>query len=295
MAGQLVVGVDGSPASMAAAEWAGREAVVRGAEVHVLNVWRAPASNVQFSPGPEGLRVWEEGRAVEAARTIGERHPGVPVSAEQIAGTAVKELAEAAAGSAMLVLGSRGAGSAPGYVFGSVGLHVVARCDRPVVLVREPGASAGDGGAGPQPEGGTEVVAGVDLGRPCDALMTFALEEAAARGAVLRVVHVWDLHRTYGYTVPASSPQMKRELHAEKAEEFSALVDPFRERFGGVHVIEDLVEGPTVNGLLLAGAKAGLLVVGRRRRRTPLGARIGSVAHGAVHHAPCPVAVVAHD
>ncbi|NDZ98224.1 universal stress protein, partial [Streptomyces sp. SID10116] len=36
------------------------------------------------------------------------------------------------------------------------------------------------------------------------------------------------------------------------------------------------------------------LVVGRRARRAPVGARIGSVAHAVLHHAPCPVAVVPH-
>ncbi|MGW5349763.1 universal stress protein [Streptomyces sp. NPDC004031] len=287
MVEQLVVGIDGSPASGAAAGWAGREAAVRGAAVRMLNVWRAPTSNVQFSPGPEGLRMWEEERTLEAARRVAEDHPEVAVTAEQVAGSPVQELVEAAGDAAMVVLGSRGAGALAGYVYGSVGLQVVARCDRPVVLVREPGG---------EPRGqDAEVVLGVDLGRPCDALMTFAFEEAAARGAVLRVLHLWDLHRTYGYTVPALSPQLKRELHVEKTEELSSLVEPYRAKFAGVRVVEDLAEGPVVDGLVGAGGAAGLLVVGRRRRRVPLGARIGSSAHAVVHHAPCPVAVVAHD
>lgn len=35
--------------------------------------------------------------------------------------------------------------------------------------------------------------------------------------------------------------------------------------------------------------------VGRRVRRSPVGTRIGSVGHAALHHAPCPVAVVPHE
>lgn len=293
MVEQLVVGIDGSPASMAAAEWAAREASVRGVGVRMLNVWRAPTSNVQFSPGPEGLRMWQESQAFEAARKAEQDCPGVAVTAGQVAGTPVKALTDAAAGSVMVVLGSRGAGPVAGYVYGSVGLQVVARCDRPVVLVRQPGTAAqGDiTGSG----AGTDVVLGLDLGRPCDALLTFAFEEAAARGAVLRVLHLWDLHRKYGYAVPAFSPQLKRELHSERAAEFSALVGPYRAKFDGVRVIEDLAEGWVADGLVAAGAAAGLLVVGRRRRHTPLGARIGAVTHAVVHHASCPVAVVAHD
>ncbi|MFI0901061.1 universal stress protein [Streptomyces sp. NPDC020983] len=287
MVEQLVVGIDGSPASAAAAEWAGREASMRGAAVRMLNVWRAPTSNVQFSPGPEGLRMWEETRAFDAARQVEQDHPEVVATAEQVPGAPVQALVEAAGGSAMLVLGSRGAGALAGYVYGSVGLQVVARCDRPVVLVRQPDAGPGEEGA--------EVVLCVDLGRPCDALMTFAFEEAAARGAVLRVLHVWDLHRKYGYAVPAFSPQLKHQLHREKAEELSSLLEPYRAGFDGVRVVEDLAEGSVTDGLVTTASAAGLLVVGRRRRRTPLGVRIGAVTHAVVHHAPCPVAVIAHD
>lgn len=294
MAEQLVVGIDGSPASMAAAGWAGREAAVRGADVRVLNVWQSPASNVQFSPAPEGLRIWEESEAYEAARRIREHHPGVRVAAEQVVGAPVRTLVDAADGSgtadgsggaAMVVLGSGGAGAVAGFVHGSVGLEVVAHCDRPVVLVRAPAAGAE----------GAEVVLGVDLGRPCDALLEFAFEEAAARGAVLRVVHLWDLHRTYGYMVPGLSRQLKRELQADKAEELSKLTAPYRAKFGGVDVVEDLVEGAVVDGLAAAAQQAALLVVGRRRRHVPFGVRIGPVTHAAVHHVPCAVAVVAHD
>ena len=46
--------------------------------------------------------------------------------------------------------------------------------------------------------------------------------------------------------------------------------------------------------LLSVTARAQLMVVGRRARRTAVGARIGSVAHGVLHHADCPVAVVPH-
>lgn len=40
---------------------------------------------------------------------------------------------------------------------------------------------------------------------------------------------------------------------------------------------------------------AGLVVVGRRPRRAPLGAHIGSVAHAVTHHGAIPVAGVPRD
>ncbi|MFJ3415575.1 universal stress protein, partial [Streptomyces sp. NPDC086082] len=44
--------------------------------------------------------------------------------------------------------------------------------------------------------------------------------------------------------------------------------------------------------LLGVGGRALLLVGGGRAHRRGGGARIGSVAHGVLHHAECPVAVV---
>ncbi|MFE1228501.1 universal stress protein [Streptomyces sp. NPDC058745] len=35
--------------------------------------------------------------------------------------------------------------------------------------------------------------------------------------------------------------------------------------------------------------------MGRRARRSTLGAHIGSVAHAVLHHSPVPVALVPHD
>ncbi|MFI1256407.1 universal stress protein [Streptomyces netropsis] len=132
----VVVGVDGSPESLSAAEWAGHEAVRRQLPLHLLNVWQLPVNNVQFSPDPEGQRLWEEGKLREAASRLTDRHPGLTVTLEQVTGTPAEVLLDAAAKSCMLVLGSRGLGGVAGFLYGSMGLHVLAHADRPVVLVR---------------------------------------------------------------------------------------------------------------------------------------------------------------
>jgi nucleotide-binding universal stress UspA family protein len=53
--------------------------------------------------------------------------------------------------------------------------------------------------------------------------------------------------------------------------------------------------GPAAEHIVEASHQASLVVVGRRVRRSPLGAHIGSVTHAVLHHAAAPVAVVAHD
>ncbi|HEY3478300.1 MAG TPA: universal stress protein, partial [Streptomyces sp.] len=129
MTKHVVVGIDGSPESMAAARWAGREAAVRGVGVRLLNVWQAPVGSVQFAPDPEQLRFWEEDRLRDAAKQLKERHPSLAVTMEQVSGTPMQVLLESAATSEMVVLGSHGLGGVPGFLYGSAGLHVLARSD----------------------------------------------------------------------------------------------------------------------------------------------------------------------
>ncbi|WP_373302793.1 universal stress protein [Streptomyces litmocidini] len=50
--------------------------------------------------------------------------------------------------------------------------------------------------------------------------------------------------------------------------------------------------GPPAYQPVEASRDARLVVVGRRSRRVPLGARLGHVAHAVIHHGPAPVAVV---
>ncbi|MFE2439715.1 universal stress protein, partial [Streptomyces sp. NPDC059409] len=73
-----------------------------------------------------------------------------------------------------------------------------------------------------------------------------------------------------------------------------AALAPWRERFPDVPVVEHVEMGSAGQVLLSVSGGAQLMVVGRRARRGAVGARIGSVAHGVLHHAECPVAVVPH-
>jgi nucleotide-binding universal stress UspA family protein len=285
----IVVGIDGSPESFRAAEWAGREAACRDLPVHLLDVWHNPVSNVQYAPDPEALRQWEESRMREAGQQLTDRHPNLTLTMQQIYGAAVKELLDAAATSEMLVLGSRGLGTVAGFFHGSVGLHVVARSDRPVVVVRaeEP----------PESEGSPTVVLGLDLGRPCDALISFAFEEAAARKAALHVTHVWGERKLYLSTSPALDKRLLTDIQTKRGHELSQTLAPWRAKFSDVELKESIVEGPVAQRMIEAGQdkETSLLVVGRRRQHPPMAVHLGPVSHAVLHHVACPIAVVSHD
>ncbi|MGX5207429.1 universal stress protein [Streptomyces violaceus] len=288
----ITAGVDGSQESLAALAWAAREAVRRGLALRVAHVWRVQSPEVIESAitGDADSQAERVHSAVtEAVRTVTERQPDLDVTADVVEGPAVDTLVAAAADAELLVLGSRGHGPIVGFLLGSVGQQVIAGAARPVVLVRagdEPSAEAA----------GREIVVG-QQGDPEDSAdaLRFAFETAAARGATVRVVRAWTLPPVFAYS-PGSLKLLDEagglEPYEKKA--LAAAVRPWRERFPDVPVTEHVEMGSAGQVLLSVAGTAQLMVVGRRAHRTAVGARIGSVAHGVLHHADCPVAVVPH-
>jgi hypothetical protein len=93
-----------------------------------------------------------------------------------------------------------------------------------------------------------------------------------------------------GPVIPHLADEFRRNVEAE----MRTVVAPWAERFPDVQMRGSLRLLSPGHALVREAEGAALLVVGRSRRRR-VGARIGSVAQAAVHHAACPVAVVPHD
>ncbi|TQE32718.1 universal stress protein [Streptomyces ipomoeae] len=285
----ITAGVDGTSESLAALAWAGREAVRRGLPLRVVHAWQWQPHEA-ITVDRDGQARWAREALAEAARTVTERHPELEVTTELVEGHPVESLVAAAEHAEMLVLGSRGHGTVVGFLLGSVGQQVLVESPRPVVLVRaedDPAAEAA----------GREIVVG-QQGTPEDSAeaLRFAFETAAARGAALRAVRAWTLPPLYAYS-PASLKLLDEagglEPYEKKA--LAAALEPWRERFPDVRVTQHVEIGSAGQVLLSVAERAQLMVVGRRAHRTAVGSRIGSVAHGVLHHAHCPVAVVPHD
>lgn len=284
----ITVGVDGSPESRAAAAWAGREAVRRGVPVRVVYASHWPPHELVGGDRDDQVRRSRE-MIRDTARAVTDTHAGLEVSHEVLDGAAVDALIAEAAGATMLVLGSRGYGTVVGFLLGSVGQQVIAEAVRPVVLVRA------DDRAAPE-AAGREIVVG-QQGDPDDsaAALEFAFVTAAARGASVRAVRAWSLPPVFAYS-PGSLKLLDEagglEPYEKKA--LAEALQPWRDRFPDVPVTPHVEMGSAGQVLLSRAARAQLIVVGRRAHRSALGARIGSVAHAVIHHAPCPVAVVPH-
>ena len=287
----ITAGIDGSDESLAALAWAAREAVRRDRALRVVHAWQYDPREVPGAAGDRDTQAgWVRRGVADAVRAVTGRHPGLEVFTEVMEGAAAETLVAAAADAELLALGSRGHGAVVGFLLGSVGQQVVAGARRPVVLVRSGDQASAEAA-------GREVVVG-QQGTPEDsaAVLGFAFETAAARRAAVRAVRAWTLPPVFAYS-PGSLQLLDEagglEPYEKKA--LSEALEPWRERFPDVPVVEHVEMGSAGQVLLDAAARAQLVVVGRRAHRTAVGARIGSVAHGVLHHARCPVAVVPHD
>ncbi|MET9598335.1 universal stress protein [Streptomyces sp. NPDC006459] len=286
----LVVGVDGSPQSRAAADWAAREAVRRGLPLHVVHawLWQPLAAPIVQDRDTESRRADEVLKEVEGELT--HRYPGLALTAEVLSDAPVPALLHAAKGAEILVVGSRGYGALVGFLLGSYGRQVIAAAECPVVSVR-----AAHGRPVAVPEEG-EVVVGQQGGVEESAeVLRVAFEAAAARRVPLRAVRAWSLPPVYGYS--PGSMWIANQFGGLEPYEKAALeqaLEPWRLKYPEVEVIAHVEQGSGGQVLLSAASDAQLLVVGRRVRESAVGAHIGSVAHAILHHAVCPVAVVPH-
>ena len=292
----VVVGLDGSRESLAAADWAAGEALRRGLPLRLVHAWEGLSPDTSSLPELDAPRYWARRILRGAMDRLNERYPQVYLSAEQIARPAADALVEAGAEAELLVLGSRAFSGLGGFMAGSVALATVARVTRPVILVRADRTAEDE--HVPDEEGRPsartpyrDVVVGVDTAQPCEELLAFAFESAALRSAPLRVVHSW--HVPYAQTAAVARMSAVAQQAAERA--LDAMLRPWREKYPTVKVLELVENGRPAQQLLDASQDAGLLVVGRRIRPARLGTHTGPVAHAVMHHVRCPVAIVPHE
>ncbi|GGV32049.1 universal stress protein [Streptomyces spectabilis] len=293
----IVVGLDGSRESVAAADWAAREALRRGLPLRVVHAWEGLPRDGEAVSLPElsAPQYWARRILRGTLDRLCERYPQVSVTAEQIGRSPVPALLDEAGTAESLVLGSQGFGGLGGLLAGSVAMAVVAHAPTPVVLVR----AGFDAVAEHLPDGSgaasattphRSVVAAVDLRHSCDSVLSFAFEAAQRRAAPLHVVHAWRLPNTRGATDEQGHVPTQRD--AEWVLE--TVLEPWRDKYPDLTVHATADQGRPVHVVLRAAQHAGLLVLGREMRRGKVGTHVGRVTHMAIRQVSCPVAVVAH-
>ncbi|MEV6979654.1 universal stress protein [Sphaerisporangium sp. NPDC051017] len=267
----IVVGVDGSESSLAAAWWAAEDALRRGAAIRLVHV-REPRPETS----PPHLCDEVLDRAVEAIRR---RSPAIPVTPFLATGEVVGTLRQESENAVETVIGSRGTGGFAGLILGSVGLGLAGHAADPVVVVRRP-APAIFG----------EIVVGVDGSAHSEAALEYAFEQARLRPAKLHAVYTWPMPMLSPYA--AGYTDVVEGGFAEGSRRAWEFVAPWRDKYPDVEFQTTTVCGYPVSVLTDVSRTADLLVVGSRGLGAVGSALLGSVSHGVLHHAHCPVAIV---
>ncbi|MFJ7587509.1 universal stress protein [Streptomyces sp. NPDC097617] len=139
------------------------------------------------------------------------------------------------------------------------------------------------------------VPAEIDQNYWAKRLVHSARAELQARHPGLSVVGNLIADDAQDALLKAASESEMTVLGSRGLESVESSLEPWREKFPAVEVTDSIgVESPAKT-VVRSAEDAGLLVVGRRRRRPALAPRLGPVAQAALHHARCPVAVVPHD
>ncbi|HEX2771765.1 MAG TPA: universal stress protein [Micromonosporaceae bacterium] len=281
----VVVGVDGSASALDAVRLAVRAAAARHRPLRVVHafIWpllHAPVGPPPLGPSSGGLRHQAERILAEAVAEAEKEAPGLSVQGLVADGTAAAVLLHEARRAALIVLGTRGLGGFGALVIGSTAVQVAEYATCPVLVARGEERTSGP------------IVVGVDGSDMSDLAIGFAVEEAARRGAEVLAVHAY-LHPVP--IEPGDVVPMVYDEDALKSEEERLVAESlagWSERYPDVPVRRKIDRGSAGRILVEESKAAQLVVVGARGRGGFAGLLLGSVSHGVLHHAHCPVAIV---
>ncbi|WP_327075054.1 universal stress protein [Kitasatospora purpeofusca] len=276
--GPIVLGVDTEPGPLATA-WAADEADRRGLQLRLVHA--LPSVAREFRPFDEGqyhkaLRERADQALTRAAAEARARHPDLTITTAVTEDVPAPALCRESAQATLVVLGTRRLNRIEEVLsLSSVAVPVSAQAHCPVAVV-------------PGPEHITQappyVVVGVDGSPASEAAVRFALDLAARRGADVRAVLV-RRRGLLGPFDPHTAEAHLRELLIGATARPQAL-------HAGVRLTHEVLHGHPVEDLARAAEHALAVVVGRRGGGGFTGMRLGSVPHGLLHRADCPVVTV---
>lgn len=275
----IVIGIDGSPGAATALRWAVREGAIRQLPVTALMAWDYLDQPGEFDPdyGEKDVR---ERLATAVDEAVG-KDAAAGVQQQVVCDLPTRALLDASLESDLLVVGARGLGGFRRLTLGSVSEACLHHAGCPVVVVHASADAVDD-----QAE---RIVVGFDGSDGSRQAFRWALAEARARQAPLRLVHAWQPAIVAGDVfLPVAS---ESEAMGEVADRMlSAAVAA--EDTEGVTIERRQACGAAAAVLLEEAGDAALLVVGSRGRGGFAELLLGSVSHQVAHHSPVPVVVL---
>jgi nucleotide-binding universal stress UspA family protein len=262
---RLLVGLDGSSASVTALDWAVRRAVRTGGEVQLVGVVDDDAGAMGSAYAQQSEREHARLLSTTAARVAAE-HPGVAVTTRLVDGPVALALAGAASADDVVVVGSDKTGYARGRLYGVRSVQLAALVPGALVVVPSADLRLRDG-----------IVVALDGTATSAELAEAGAEEASASGCRVSLVHA----------IPAEGGPDTRHrgdqvLH--DALDAAHAVDP------GLEVTRHLTSRRPAEAILNLSRDRALLVIGRSRRTPAPG--IGGTLHEVLINANVPVMIL---
>jgi nucleotide-binding universal stress UspA family protein len=266
----VVVGIDGSPESLAALAWAADQAALTDAPL--LTVTALRAGELRLHPGEDVVEAAPTTRKLltEAVHdTLGEKRAAT-VDMHLSAGPAARALIDYSAAARLVVVGPHSYSGLPGIMLGSVPQRVVTYAHCPVAVARPT-----------PPDSDPRIVVGLDGSDCARAALYWAIRQARLTDASVEAIVAWDWRAGFG-VYPFGPPESEIRAAAERLleTEFDTLPPDRR-----THVSGQVVEGKPAAVLTQAASTAQLLVIGSRGAAGGFGHLIGSTGLKCLKHA----------
>lgn len=285
----IVIGHDGSSGADAALAWGLGLARRHRAPVRIVRAFE-PSMYAAGLSGGYGATVVAELRAASERELLAAQdrsraaYPDLEVTGVFLLGNPEHELVALSEHADTVVVGSRGAGAFHTLLAGSTTMSVASRARCTVVAVPHDDT---------RPDAGHGIVVGVDGSELSQGAVAYAFAQASELREPLTAVHAW-IEPVTASVLGVALPLVHDPVGYAHDQDvlLAESLAGWSEKYPDVAVTRRVVHGHTVPALVEAARDARLLVVGCRGRGAVASILLGSVGHGVLHLATCPVAVV---
>lgn len=282
----IIVGVDGSPASDAAVAWAARDAATRGVSLTMMRVENPAAPTWSQAPLLEELAGWQEaeGRSIlaNAAKIAHDSvadNVRIKINGELRFSATVPTLVDLSEDAELIVVGTDGRGALRRGLLGSVSSGLVRQAYCPVAVIHEEDPRMPHSAQAP-------VLVGIAGSSASELAIEIAFDEASRRHVGVVALHAWsdtELIELPGVDWPA--------IKAEEERLLTEALSGWQESYPDVKVSKRLVCDRPARALVETSRSAQLVVVGNNGGNALSRTLFGSVSNAVVQSVRTPVIV----